>query len=100
MIIPPAIVEGLKSFCERHLIADDTYQYDNFTVDQLIVLYFSAKSQALIREMQMRAAQENTSRDDKEILLKTLANEKSPLSDHQRAMIRASAEKLKRESGQ
>lgn len=67
------------SFCERYLIADDPYQFENLTVDQLVDAYFSARNSGLktkpvLREIIKRTKSE-LSRDDLEILTKLMNQE-------------------------
>lgn len=68
-----------KRFCERHLVADDPYQFESLSVDELVWVYFSFRNQkhysrVLISEFKKRLSRE-LSPDDREILIKTLANE-------------------------
>jgi hypothetical protein len=61
-------------FCERHLVAEDPYQYEALTNDQIVDLYHAHKrqrfeSQALLWEIQNRLAGD-LSYEDREILSK------------------------------
>lgn len=65
--------------CEAALVADDPYQYERLSAQQLITTYFNFKnagdhSDALINEMRKRLRLE-LSYEDRETLSKTLANE-------------------------
>lgn len=69
-----------SNFCERHLVAADPYQYEHLTVDQLVSVYWRFRqtghhSVVLLDEMKRRL-DEGLSIDDREILTKTLANER------------------------
>jgi hypothetical protein len=69
-----------QGFCERHLIADDPYQFEGLSNDRLISLYFELKNSGsrptvAINEMRHRLANPDLAPDDREILTKTLANE-------------------------
>lgn len=46
MLLPYALLlyMPLKQFCQTHLIADDPYQYEELTEDQLIAQWFSLKN--------------------------------------------------------
>lgn len=76
----PAMAGWWKDFCERHLIAENPYQYMDLSVDQLVDAYHRHKNQglkstALIDTIRWRAKQ-TTSDEDREILTKTIAGEK------------------------
>lgn len=63
-----------SNWCARHLVADDPYQYENFTVDQLIETYFRASpSEVLIKEMERRL-ERGLSFEEREMIVKALAN--------------------------
>lgn len=70
-----------SNWCERHLIAEDPYQYEHLTVDQLVSVYHRHKnekfhSKALIIEIKIRLNNVELSYEDREILSKTIAGEK------------------------
>ncbi len=65
-------------FCERHLLADDPYQFEQLTVDQLVDWYHLSKrsglsTQVLVSEMRRRLV--DATPDDREILTKTIAGD-------------------------
>lgn len=75
----PAVAGWWKDFCERHLIAEDPYQYLDLSVDQLVDTYHRLKNQgiesrAIVDTIRWRAKQ-TTSDEDREILTKTIAEE-------------------------
>ena len=74
--------EWWSDFCEHHLIADDPWQYRDLNVDQLVNTYHryrrdGVNTRVLVYEVRVRLAG-NLSADDREILSKTLANERVP----------------------
>ncbi len=69
-----------SGFCERNLVMEDPYQFQELSVDQLITVYFrnlnqGFQSKALINEMKRRLRDRSLHPDDREVLSKTLANE-------------------------
>lgn len=65
-----------QNFCARHLVADDPYQYETLTPDELVDTYFRGDhSQVLIDEMVRRLVAPLT-HDEREMLTKTLEWEK------------------------
>jgi hypothetical protein len=72
----PAIIH----FCSS-LVADDPYQYEDASVDMLVRLYYRFKSEgyqspALISEMKFRLTMPGLSAEDRELLEKTLKEDK------------------------
>lgn len=64
-----------RDFCEKYLIADDPYQYEDYTVDQLVGAHFyfwnqNYQSKALRKEIQKRLASQTLTAEDREILTK------------------------------
>lgn len=75
--MPAAIVKYMKEFCERHLIAEDPYQYEHLTIDQLVDVKIRNsiqkwKSPALENEIKKRLEYENLNYEQTEILTKSL----------------------------
>lgn len=67
------------NFCEEYLVAEDPYQYEALTVDQLVGVYWrfkneGHKSKALVQEMKIRLLNPDLSYEDREILTKTMNN--------------------------
>ncbi len=80
LISLPASGGWFRNFCERHLIADDPYEYEDDSIEQLVSAYFyfynqGYRSKMLIKEMHKRLALE-LSDADREILTKTLGNDR------------------------
>lgn len=61
----------MSSWCERHLISDDPYQYEKLTIDQLAKEYAAHPSKPLAHEIEHRL-NGVLARDDREILMKLL----------------------------
>jgi hypothetical protein len=63
-----------SDWCERRLIADDPYQYEDYTVDQLAewARRRPTSQKVLINEILKRLLDPNLSTDDREILSKAL----------------------------
>lgn len=59
------------NFCERHLIAEDPYQFESLSVDELVTAYHRVESKALVREIRARL-ETDLSYEDREILTKTI----------------------------
>lgn len=68
---------SFNSWCERHLISDDPYQFESLTVDELLNECLTHISPALLREIENRLKDTALSRDDREILSKLLARAQS-----------------------
>lgn len=52
----PAHSSAWSNFCEKHLVAEDPYQYENLSVEQLVTVYLrhmasKIKSKALAGEI-------------------------------------------------
>lgn len=73
-----AIRTWWTNWCEQHLSGEDPYQYESFSVDQLIQIYWEHRrerfhSKALMGEIQNRLNRQ-LSYTERELLTKTLAN--------------------------
>jgi len=67
--------------CEGFLIGEDPYQFEHLTTEQLVRVYWLNKNQnfhsnALLNEIQKRMKGGELSHEEREILSKTLANER------------------------
>lgn len=75
-MILPAVIHMMKGFCEKHLIADDPYQYEELSIDALVNEWFSylearrLPSKVLIAEIKRRLNDPATSAEHIEILTK------------------------------
>lgn len=75
--MPVAIVKYVKAFCEKHLIADDPYQFEHLSPDQLVdtkLRYFIEKIKypVLDKEIQKRLEFQSLTYEEREILTKSL----------------------------
>lgn len=79
ILFPPAIVRIVKSACEKYLIAEDPWQFRDMNTDRLVRSWLSHVQHNLdlkVIEMEILYRINHTSmtRDDREILSKTLEN--------------------------
>lgn len=67
------LIDAIRSFCERHLISDDPFQYERYSNDQVVsaIFYYRARGRlpkVLIDEIELRLASPYVSESEKEIL--------------------------------